>query len=83
MDNQVLRAINHIKYVGKKKPSTSKIFNYLQNNEASSYNYKSLENEIAELGNNGIIGKTFKITNPNEETLNHRRLMKKMTQTFP
>ena len=35
MDNQVLRAINHIKYVNKKKPSTLKKFNYLQNNEAS------------------------------------------------
>ena len=64
MDNQVLRGINHIKYVSKKKPSTSKIFNYLQNNGASNYNYKLLENEIAELRNNGNIDKTFKISNP-------------------
>ena len=70
MDNQVLRAINHIKYVSKKKPSTLKIFNYLQNNGASNYNYESLENEIAELRNNGIIDETFKITNPIEEVLN-------------
>ena len=70
MDNQVLRAINHIKYVSKKKPSTLKIFNYLQNNGASNYNYESLENEIAELRNNGIIEETFKITNPVEEVLN-------------
>ena len=70
MDNQVLRAVNHIKYVSKKKPSTLKIFNYLQNNGASNYNYESLENEIAELRNKGIIDETFKITNPIEEVLN-------------
>ena len=51
MDNQVFRAINHIKYVSKKKPCTVKIFNYLQNNGASNYNYELLENEIAELRN--------------------------------
>ena len=70
MDNQVLRAMNHIKYVSKKKPSTLEIFNYLQNNQASNYNYESLENEIAELRNNGIIDETFKITNPIKEVLN-------------
>ena len=70
MDNQVLRAVNHIKYVSKKKPSTLKIFNYLQNNGASNYNYQSLENEIVELANNGIIDETFKITNPIEKVLN-------------
>ena len=70
MDNQVLRAINHIKYVSKKKPCTFKIFNYLQNNGASNYNYESVENEIAELRNDGIIDETFKITNPIEEVLN-------------
>ena len=70
MDNQVLRAINHIKHVSKKKPSTLKIFNYLQNNGASNYNYESLHDEIAELRNNGIIDKIFKITNPIEEVLN-------------
>ena len=70
MDNQVLRAINHIKYVSKKKSSTLKIFNYLQNNGASNYNYESLGNEIVELRNNGIIDETFKITNPIEEVSN-------------
>ena len=70
MDNQVLRAINHIKYVSKKKPSTLKIFIYLQNNGVSNYNYKSLENEIAEVTSNGIIDETLKITFPIEEVLN-------------
>ena len=53
MDNQVLRAIDHIKYVSKKKPSSVKIVNYLQNNGALNYDYESFENEIAELRNNG------------------------------
>ena len=65
-----IKYVNHIKYVSKKKPSTLKIFNYLQNNGASNYNYKSMESEIAELRNNRIIEETFKITNPIEELLN-------------
>ena len=72
MDNQVLRAINHIKYISKKKPCTLKILNYLQNNGASNYDYESLENETAGLRKNGIVDKTFKITNPIEEVLNFR-----------
>ena len=70
MDTQLLRAINHIKYVSKKKPCTVKTFNYLENIGVSNYNYELLENEIAELRNNGIIGETFKITNPIEEVPN-------------
>ena len=70
IDNQVLRAISHIKYVSKKNPSALKIFNYLQNYRAFKYNYESLENEIAELRNNEIIDETFKIANPIEEVLN-------------
>ena len=70
MDNEVfLSAINHIKYVSKKKPCTVKIFNNLQKNGASIYDYESLENEITELRNNGIINETFKVTNPIEEVL--------------
>ena len=60
MDNQVLRAINHIKYVSKKKPCTVKIFNYLQNNGASNYNYELLENEIVELRNIELLTKHLK-----------------------
>ena len=70
MDNQLLRAINHIKYLSKKKLCTVKIFNYLENNWDSNYDYESLRNEIAELRNNGIIDETFKITNPIKEVLN-------------
>ena len=70
MDNQLLRAINHIKYLSKKKLCTVKIFNYLENNWDSNYDYESLRNEIAESRNNGIIDETFKITNPIKEVLN-------------
>ena len=51
MENQVFRTTNHIKHVSKKKPSTSKIFIYLQDNGASNHNYELLENELT---NNGI-----------------------------
>ena len=60
MDNQVFRAINHIKYVSKKKPCIVKIFNYLQNNGASNYNYELLENEIVELRNIELLTKHLK-----------------------
>ena len=64
-----------------KKTCTVKIFNYLQNNWASIYDYQqnnwasiydyeSLENEITDLRNDGIINETFKIAHPIEEVLN-------------
>ena len=43
IENQILKAINHIKYISKKKPCTFKIFDYLQNNYASNYGYHSVE----------------------------------------
>ena len=46
IENQILRAINHIKYISKKKPCTLKIFNYLKNNYASSYDYHSAEAKL-------------------------------------
>ena len=64
MENQILKAINHIKYVSKKKPCTLKIFNYLQNNYASNYDYHSVEDKLNELQSNGIIDDSYKIINP-------------------
>ena len=55
MENQTLKAINHTKYVSKKKTCTLKIFNYLQNNYASNYDYHSVEDKLSELKSNGII----------------------------
>ena len=73
MDNQVLRAINHIKYVSNKRPCTVKISNYLQKNVASNCDYEVLENAITESMNNGIVDETFKITNPIEEVSNYQQ----------
>ena len=70
MENQILKAINHIKYVSKKKHCPVKIFNYLQNNGASNYDYDSVVNKIQELMENGIIDQSYKITDPVTEVLN-------------
>ena len=69
-ENQILKAINHIKYISKKKPCTLKIFNYLQNNYASNYDYHSVEAKLNELKANGIIDDSYKIINPIQEVMN-------------
>ena len=46
IENQILKAINHMKYISKKKPCTLKVFNYLQSNYASKYDYHSVEDEL-------------------------------------
>ena len=46
MENQILKAINQIKYVSKKKHCPVKNFNYLQNNGALNYDYDSVVNKI-------------------------------------
>ena len=70
IENQILKAINHIKYISKKKPCTLKIFNYLQNNYASNYDYHSVEDKLIELKSNGIIDDSYKIINPVQEVMN-------------
>ena len=55
MENQILKAINHIKYVSKKKHCPVKIFSSQQNNGASKYDYDSVVNKIQELMENGVI----------------------------
>ena len=49
MEIQILKAINRIKYMSKKKACTLKIFNYLQNNYTSNYDYHSVEDKSNEL----------------------------------
>ena len=65
IENQILKAINH-----KKKPCTLKIFNYLQNNYASNYDYHSVEVKLNELKSNGIIDDSYKMINPIQEVMN-------------
>ena len=38
-----------MKYISKKSPCILKIFNYLQNNYTSNYDYHSVENKLNEL----------------------------------
>ena len=70
MENQILKTINHIKYVSKKKHCPVKIFNYLQNNGASNYDYDSVVNKIQELMENGIINQSYKIIDPVTKVFN-------------
>ena len=70
MENQILKAINHIKYVSKKKHCPVKIFSSLQNNGASNYDYDSVVNKIQELMENGVIDQTYKRIDPVTEVLN-------------
>ena len=70
IENQILKAINQIKFIGKKKPCTLKIFNYLQNNYASNYDYHSIVGKLNELKSNGIIDDRYKIINPIQEVMN-------------
>ena len=60
MENQILKAINYIKYVSKKKHCPVKIFNYLQNDEASDYEYDSVVIKIQELMENGVVDQSYK-----------------------
>ena len=70
IENQILKAINHIKYISKQKPCTLKIFNYLQNNYASNFDYHSIEAKLNELKSNEIIDDSYKIINPIQEVMN-------------
>lgn len=49
MNNQVLRAIDSIKFVSNKSSCITKMFGYLADYGASIYNYQWLENIITEL----------------------------------
>ena len=46
------------------------MFNYLQNNGNLKYDFKCIENKLAELLYNNVIDNIFKISNPIEEVLN-------------
>ena len=59
-----------MKYISKKSPCILKIFNYLQNNYTSNYDYHSLEAKLNELKSNGIIDDSYKIMNPMQEVMN-------------
>ena len=60
MENQILKVINHIKYVSKKKQSPVKIFNYLRNNGALNYDCDTVVNKIQELIGDGVVDQVTK-----------------------
>ena len=66
---EILKAINHIKYAVRKNLVLFKIFNYLQNNYASNYDYQSAEVKLSELKSNGIIDDSYKIINLMQELM--------------
>ena len=70
MENQILKAINHIKYVSKKKHCPCKNILLSAKNGASNYDYDSVVNKIQELMENGIIDQSYKIIDPVTEVLN-------------
>ena len=70
IENQILKAINHIKDISKKKPCTLKIYNYLQNNYASNFDYHSVEAKLNELKANEIIDDSYKIISPIQKVMN-------------
>ena len=67
MENQ---AINRIKYVSKKKHLPIKVFNYLQNNGTSNYDYDLVVNKIQKLTENVVIDQSYTLANPATEVLN-------------
>ena len=70
MENQILKAINHIKYVSKKKHCPSKNFLLFAKNGASNYDYDLVVNKIQELMETGIINQSYRIMHPVTEVLN-------------
>ena len=61
IENQILKAINHKKYISMKKPCTLKIFNYLQNNYVSNYDYQSVEVKLTILTGKNLCFTEFSI----------------------
>ena len=71
MKIEILKAIEHIKNVSKKKAEPVKIFNYLQNNiPTSNYDYQSVVEKLQELISSGVIDNKYRIINPIVENQN-------------
>ena len=59
-----------MKYASKEKCCQVKMFNYLQNNGASNYDYDTVVTKIQELMENRVIDQSYKIVNPVTDVLN-------------
>ena len=64
MEQQILKAINHIKYVSKKGVTISGIQRFLKKKSTTTFEETSLGEIICEMQQNGKIDGKFKIMNP-------------------
>ena len=64
MEQQILKAINHIKYVSKKGVTISGIQRFLKKKSTTTFDETSLGEIICEMQQNGKIDVKFKIMNP-------------------
>ena len=64
MEQQVLKAINHIKYVSKKGVTISGIQRFLKKKSTTTFDETSVGEIICEMQQNGKIDGKFKIINP-------------------
>ena len=64
MEQQILKAINHIKYVSKKGVTISGIQKFLKKKSTTSFDEKSLGEIICEMQQNGKMDDKFIIMNP-------------------
>ena len=66
VENYIEKTINHIIYVRKNKQYPVKIFIYLQNNGASSYDFPCIKNKLVQPIHNLAIDQNFRTTYPVE-----------------
>ena len=64
MEQQILKAINHIKYVSKKGVTISGIQRFLKKKSTTTFDETSVGEIICEMQQNGKIDSKFKIINP-------------------
>ena len=64
MKQQILKAINHVKYVSKKGVTISGIQRFLKKKSTTIFDETSLEEIICKMQQNGKIDGKFKIMNP-------------------
>ena len=64
MEQQILKTINHVKYVSKKGVTISAIQRFLEKKSTTTFDETSLGEIICEMQQNGKIDGKFKIMNP-------------------
>ena len=64
MENQILKAITHIKTVSKKRPDPAKVLHYCEKNSASNYDYQAIVEKIQEMITDDVIDENYRIINP-------------------